>query len=535
MPTPTFTTGNDQYVVTAAGTYVLDFLAGDDTLNIDGGTHIYASMDDGNDVVRVRGAAGIYQVTGGIGADRFELHSGNGTIDGGANNDLFNIYSGSGYTINGGSNADMFDLFADTSGAFRGGPGADQFFGNGHTVTGTINAGDGDDFISRFVGTTVYGGTGEDTYRVDPAGITTIVEYAGEGVGDTVQVPRGMDYTLPNYVEFLIAGDYPGSSAAAATLTGNSLSNSMYGSSNDETFSGRQGADLISGGDGADTLNGGAGDDWLIGEDGADTLNGSDGNDILDGNAGSDTLNGETGDDTMTGSFGNDQYFVDSSGDQIVENFDEGTDTVTVLGLSLFDMPFDVENGTIVGSLGHSYELNGTNSANILTGGNGNDVINGLAGDDTLIGGIGADTLSASYGEDTLLGGNGNDFLWGSVDSDTMTGGNGSDVFHYFDGESTPAAPDQITDFVSHDGDVAGDDTLNLFPIDADTTVDGDQAFNFNGLNPGAHQLWYSVVQNGNGTSDWIFYGDTNGDTTPEYEVHIHLMGSVFYLDDIDF
>ena len=66
-------------------------------------------------------------------------------------------------------------------------------------------------------------------------------------------------------------------------------------------------------------------------------------------------------------------------------------------------------------------------------------------------------------------------------------------------------------------------------------TLDGDQAFNFNGLNPGAHQLWYSVVQNGNGTSDWIFYGDTNGDTTPEYEVHIHLMGSVFYLDDIDF
>ncbi len=48
----------------------------------------------------------------------------------------------------------------------------------------------------------------------------------------------------------------------------------------------------------------------------------------LYGNAGSNLLNGRGGADVMHGGAGNDVYFVDDSGDVVVENVSEGTDAV---------------------------------------------------------------------------------------------------------------------------------------------------------------------------------------------------------------
>ncbi|EJZ16341.1 rhizobiocin/RTX toxin and hemolysin-type calcium binding protein, partial [Rhizobium sp. Pop5] len=50
----------------------------------------------------------------------------------------------------------------------------------------------------------------------------------------------------------------------------------------------------------------------------ANTITGGAGNDLLDGGAGSDTLKGGAGDDT----------YVISTGDVVVENANEGIDTV---------------------------------------------------------------------------------------------------------------------------------------------------------------------------------------------------------------
>src|SRR3569623_120435 len=99
MTTPTFTTGPDTYTVTDPGDYVLDFLAGDDTLTVNGGTTTTATMDDGDDYVRLlKGAA---NVDGGAGNDRFDITTSGITASGGIGDDLFILRGGSNQTING--------------------------------------------------------------------------------------------------------------------------------------------------------------------------------------------------------------------------------------------------------------------------------------------------------------------------------------------------------------------------------------------------------------------------------------------------
>src|SRR5262249_53699790 len=52
------------------------------------------------------------------------------------------------------------------------------------------------------------------------------------------------------------------------------------------------------------------------------------GNDTLDGGGGNDRLQGGAGNDVMTGGASNDVYYVDSVGDQVLEQVGEGSDIV---------------------------------------------------------------------------------------------------------------------------------------------------------------------------------------------------------------
>ena len=110
MPTLTFSTGNDTYVVNSAGTYELHFLAGNDTLTVQGGAFTTAYMDDGADVVSLK--IGDASVFGGAGADRFEVYASGVEGDGGADNDRFNLRGGSNVTLFGGLGADRFNFYA---------------------------------------------------------------------------------------------------------------------------------------------------------------------------------------------------------------------------------------------------------------------------------------------------------------------------------------------------------------------------------------------------------------------------------------
>ncbi|MFI8608428.1 peroxidase family protein [Pseudomonas sp. NPDC077649] len=164
---------------------------------------------------------------------------------------------------------------------------------------------------------------------------------------------------------------------------------------------------VIMGTSGPDTISGTAADDHIMGLGGNDRLSGLGGNDILDGGAGDDILIGGAGNDIMIGGTGNDTYEVTEAGDQVIEQAEEGYDTVWT-SLASYTLTANVER-LAYGGIGN---FTGT--------GNGLDNwIQGALGNDRLMGGAGNDILEGGAGNDVLIGGTGNDIMRGGVGSDT--------------------------------------------------------------------------------------------------------------------
>jgi Ca2+-binding RTX toxin-like protein len=122
-------------------------------------------------------------------------------------------------------------------------------------------------------------------------------------------------------------------------------------------------------------------------------------NNVLTGNAGANTLDGKAGNDTLAGGGGNDSYVVDSAGDAVVENANEGIDTVN--SSITTTLAANVENLALTGTAA----LNGTGNAlaNALAGNAGANRLEGGLGNDTLDGGLGNDTLAGGLGDDTFV------------------------------------------------------------------------------------------------------------------------------------
>ena len=408
---PTFTDGNDTFTVSAAGTYDLDMMAGGDRLNVKGGDETLANMGDGNDLVEL--ISGIATVFGNAGSDRFDIWASGASADGGADNDTVNVRGGSGLIANGGLGDDRFNFFADvTSVTMNGGDGNDDFVAYYHSVTGAISGGAGNDYFLQFVsGVNLFGGVGNDIYRVTVSSHAAIFENADEG-NDAVQVARGFSYTLPGNVENMSVQGFGGSVLTAATLNGNALNNHIAAHNNVETINGLDGNDSIGGKGGNDTLNGGNGNDYL---------DGGTGNDNLVGGAGGDALQGRTGNDNMIGGTGNDTYYLDSLSDVVTENLGEGVDTVRV-SIDGYTLAANVENGIVQSGVG-GLHLGGNLLDNVLSGNSGDDTLSGDDGNDRLKGGDGGDNLQGGNGNDSLNGGFGHDLLQGGAGSDILDGG----------------------------------------------------------------------------------------------------------------
>ncbi len=203
--------------------------------------------------------------------------------------------------------------------------------------------------------------------------------------------------------------------------------------------------------DGINTLNfssiienflGGSGNNSITGNTAANRLEGGAGNDTIDGGLGNDTLVGGLNDDTylFSGSFGT---------DTIIENLGQGNDTVDISGTSgnaTVNLTSNATSSNItVGtnsvrwsnseienliSGSGSDTIRGTNVANRIEAGAGNDTVFGAAGNDTILGGSGNDTLRGETGNDLINGGIGDDILNGDMGGDTYQFNNnwGSDT-----------------------------------------------------------------------------------------------------------
>jgi serralysin len=140
----------------------------------------------------------------------------------------------------------------------------------------------------------------------------------------------------------------------------------------------------------------------------ANIVNGGSENDNLLGTVGNDVIDGGAGDDVMKGGAGDDTYIVDSKKDKIIENVNEGNDSVKT-ALDNYFLPSNVENLALLGEAisGKGNELNnfltGNELNNKLFGQDGNDSIDGGAGDDKMSGGKGDDSYYVDSSLDKII------------------------------------------------------------------------------------------------------------------------------------
>ncbi|MBY3363183.1 RTX toxin, partial [Rhizobium laguerreae] len=546
--------GNDTYIVDDVGEVVTEGLnAGTDLIKTalsiyTLGNNVENLLYTGSASFTGTGNALANTITGGAGNDLLDGGAGNDTLAGGGGNDIYvvdNARDVINEAVSAGTDEIRTALAAYSIAALVNVEnliytGSASFIGTGNALANTITGGASHDVLNGGAGAdSLIGGAGDDTYFVDNAA-DSVVENTDEG-SDTVRTTLA-SYMLGSDVENLT---YIGTVAFVGT--GNSLDNTITGGAAIDTLSGGVGNDTLNGAAGADRLIGGAGGDTYIvdnagdlvtenANEGVDTvrmnlsaytlganvenltyigtatfvgtgnlldnvITGGVGADSLAGAAGNDTLIGGSGADKMSGGMGDDVYVVDIATDIMIENVNEGTDTVRT-ALSIYTLGNNVENLTYTGSA--SFTGTGNALANTITGGAGNDTLNGAAGADTLIGGArndtyivdnagdsvientdeGIDTVRtnlASYelagnvenlsfagtgpfagtgnnldnvitggaANDTLSGGAGNDTLDGGAGADSLIGGAGDDTYSVDNaGDSVTEAADEGTDTV---------------------------------------------------------------------------------------
>ncbi len=290
-------------------------------------------------------------------------------------------------------------------------------------------------------------------------------------------------------------------SADADTLFGTGGADTIDALGGADTVNGKSDRDLLFGGTGNDLLFGEGGDDTLFGGDDADTLSGGGGKDSLDGGLGADSLSGGEKTDILLGGFGDD-------------TLDGGLGADTIDGGDGFDFwSFDGNSSVLVDLV-----------ANTTKGIVGKDVLVSIEGvitsigNDILIGNDSANAFDTNAGKDAINAGDGADTLNGGLDRDRLFGEAGNDIFEFDDIADSGVGKkrrDTIGDFEGVGATVA--DKIDLATIDANTTVDNDQAFTFisTGVFTGvAGQL--RVFQNG---LDSVVAGDVNGDSVADFEI----------------
>ncbi|MDI1278941.1 calcium-binding protein, partial [Methylobacter sp.] len=372
--------------------------------------------------------------------------------------------------IQGTEAADFLQALAGEDTTLHGLGGDDGLYGNGGNDI--LDGGAGNDYLVGNVGNDTYlfnQGGGQDTIYDGAGNVDTVRFGAGIAADDIIFTRSGTDlvlgingtsdqltiidwgYDANSHIERVEFADGTVWDAAQLQAFVSVVPTSGTEQADDleawvgenATLQGLGGDDALYGNDGNDILDGGAGSDYLSGSTGNDTYivdntgdvvveNADEGTDTVQssisytlgdnvenltltgvgaingtGNALDNVLAGNSAINVLSGGFGNDTYIINNVGDVVIENTDEGTDTVQ--SSVSYTLGANVENLTLTGTAaingtgnGLDNVLIGNSAVNTLTGGLGNDTLDGGSGADTMIGGLGNDTYVVDNAGDVV-------------------------------------------------------------------------------------------------------------------------------------
>lgn len=162
---------------------------------------------------------------------------------------------------------------------------------------------------------------------------------------------------------------------------------------------------------------------------------------------------------------------------------------------------------------GNGIFLAGSSLDDMLTGGNGDQLLYGGGGNDLLIGGNGNSVLGGGSGDDMLIGGTGNQQLYGGSGSDTVLAGLGN---QYLDGGSGF----DTLDFSKTGGNVEieqGARIANVYDTDSGNLLNTHTILSFEKIVGSDHndvfkgQMWKATTFDG-GAGDDLFISKSGGD-----------------------
>ena len=260
------------------------------------------------------------------------------------------------------------------------------------------------------------GGAGNDT--LDGAWGIDTASYAGadKAVSVRLALTGSAQDTRGAGLDTLIGIENLRGSRFADRLVGDGFDNVIEGGAGNDTLDGGLGQDTASYAHAAkgvtvslaaagaqDTR--GAGTDRLAG---FENLRGSAFADRLTGDGGENKLDGQAGTDTLAGGGGNDDYYVDDSGDVVVE----------FAGGGVYDSVYSTVSWAMSANVESLYLLSAG------TTGNGNALDNFIGADldayfPTDVTGV---AIHGRGGNDMLVGGNGDDWFQGGSGNDTIVG-----------------------------------------------------------------------------------------------------------------